>query len=186
MRKLLILILLVSSFFVASNQLLAAGLLVTPDKMEVQTIVKESVSQDIYIKNISQGPVIYNLYSDELTDQINIQPNFIRLEPKEIQKIRVRVKPSKVGLYLTNIVVLAQDLNRRQFNAAAGAKVPLKIDVLPSPVSFFQKNFFWVIIGISVVILALDILIIIQRRKKQSFWQKVKGFFRKLKPWGHK
>lgn len=179
MRKILLFIIITSGWLIIGNQLSAAGLSVTPDKLFIQTAAKKSNNQDLYLKNISQGPALYNLYTDELADQINIQPNFIRLEPDEIQKVRVTATPDKAGLYLTNLVILTQDLNRRQFNAAAGAKIPLEIKVDPSA-SYFQNNFLLIIVIISSTIVIID-AIVIMRRRKLPWWQNLKRtikFFR--------
>ena len=91
MKKILYTISLASLLLVCS-QIQAAGISVTPDKLSVQTYVKGEVERDLYIKNISSGPVIYNLYAEELVNEITIQPDFIRLEASETQRIKISVR----------------------------------------------------------------------------------------------
>jgi len=155
------------------SQIQAAGISVTPDKLSIQTYVKGEVVRDLYVKNISSGPVIYNLYAEELADEIAIQPDFIRLEASETQRIKISVKPKTMGVYVTNIAVVAQELDRRQFNASTGVKIPLDLRVTSAPKTVFSELSFWGIIGGALSIVALVVVIIIVRKKRRSLWEKL-------------
>jgi len=167
-------------------QVYAAGLSVTPDKLSIQTKVKEQASQDIYVKNISPGPVIYNVYSDELVEQIEIQPNFFRLEMGDTQKVKITAQPHEAGIYLTNISVVASDLDQREFNASTGVKVPLQIIVLSAAGFSFPIINLWVIIIAVVAVATLLLILAVNKRKKRSLWQKIGHSVNLLhhrKPW---
>ena len=173
MNKKFIIGLTVIGLMVGLGRLLAAGISVTPDKLSVQTYVKGEASRDLYVKNISQGPVIYNLYAEELADAINIQPDFVRLEPAETQRIKITIKPREIGVFITNIAVVAQELDRRQFNASAGVKIPLDLRVNAAPKTIFSELGFWGIIGGVFSIIALASIIMIIRKKRLPLWRRL-------------
>ncbi|MBU1036778.1 hypothetical protein KKF32_01925 [Patescibacteria group bacterium] len=168
----------------------AAGIAVTPTKLFFQSEVKSSKTQTLTVKNISPSPLIYNLYSDELTDQIVIQPQSLRLDPTESQRVEITIKPRYTGVYITNISILAQNLDKREFNAIAAIKVPLEMRVFPKEGSFLSKMYLWFIISFTALVILLIIFIIISKRKKRSFWQKVGQAVNLLdhhkKPWWKK
>jgi len=173
MKKIIIISSVIVGWLIFIGQLYAAGISVTPDKLSIQTYVKGAVERDLYIKNISSGPVIYNLYAEELNDQITIQPDFVRLEASETQRIKIGVKPKEVGVFITNIAVVAQELDRRQFNASAGVKIPLDLRVNAAPKTFFSELGFWGIIGGALSALALAVIIMIIRKHRRSLWQRL-------------
>ena len=117
--------------------------------------------------------MIYNLYAEELVNEITIQPDFIRLEASETQRIKISVKPKEVGVFVTNIAVVAQDLDRRQFNASTGVKIPLDLRVSSAPKTIFHQLGFWGIIGGAFAIVALVIIAIIIHKKRRKWWQRL-------------
>lgn len=149
----------------------ATGILVTPSKLFVQTTVKKAVAKELVIKNISQGPLIYNLYSDELSEMITINPSIFRLEPTEEQKIKITIKPTITGTLITNISIVAQEIDRRKFNADAGVKIPLEIIALSKVAINYSKFLIGKIFGL-IVIISL-IIILIRQKKKKSLKQKI-------------
>ncbi len=151
----------------------AAGISVTPSSLVYYLPVKAQVTKKITVENSFTHPQIYEVYSDELTDLVAITPSSFRLEPGEKQNVQIAVKSAESGNFATFISVMAADINRRQFNAAAGVKIPLQITVLTPTPTFFQKNFVWFIIILCCLILLLDVLIITSYKKKLSWQQKI-------------
>jgi hypothetical protein len=152
----------------------AAGISVTPSSLVYYLPVKTQIIKKITVENSFKNPQIYEVYSDELTDLVAITPGSFRLEPGEKQEVQIAVKSAESGNFATFISVVAADINRRQFNAATGAKIPLQITVLTSAPTFFQKNLIWFIIIICFLILLLDILIIAGLKKKLTWHQKIR------------
>lgn len=168
MKKFILLFIL---FILLPQKLSAAGLFVNPSKLFVQTTTKHRVYKELTIKNISLGPLIYNLYSDELSEMITINPSIFRLEPTEEQKIKITIKPTITGTLITNISIVAQEIDRRKFNADAGVKIPLEIIALPEIAINYSKFLIGKLFGL-IIIIGL-IIILIRQKKKKSLKQKI-------------
>lgn len=164
--------------FAAPLSAAAVGISVTPSGLIYYLPAKNRVTKIITVTNSFTNPQIYEVYSDELTDLIAITPGSFRLEPGEKQEVQIAVAGKNSGSFATFISVVATDINRRQFNAATGAKIPLQITVLTPTPTFFQKNLIWFIIIICFLILLLDILIIAGLKKKLTWQQKIRQSFK--------
>ena len=169
-----------------AQNVLAAGMSVTPTRLFFQSTAKKETVKQLEIKNISATPLVYNLYSDELGDQITLSPNILRLDPGQNEKVSVAVKMFQSGVYLTDISILAQALDKREFNAVAGTKIPVEIQVAGAPVSFFIKLLPWLIVLLIFIIISLVSWLAVRKRKQQSFWQRIGSQVNLLhhkKPW---
>jgi hypothetical protein len=169
MKKLIIIICLLA---VSLNSAVAAGISITPSKLEFKLETGQKQTEKLTVSNITDSPLVYSFYADELRDQIIAQPTTLRLEPNEVQEIKVIANPRHKGTYLTNLSVLAQDLDKKEFNAVAGVKVPLEMIVLPSSHSSFYKNIIWYIIILLILIVAV-IMFVNYRRRRKPLWQRI-------------
>lgn len=166
MKKNILIFLLV---LLLPQQLTAAGIFVNPNKLFLKTTAKQQVIKELKVKNISPGPVIYNLYTDELSEMIAINPPFFRLEPNAEQIITLTIVPSVSGVLTTNISIVAQEIDRRKFNADAGVKIPIEIIALPVGTN---SNYTIIIIFCLFLIVVLSGLIFILK-KRMSLWNKI-------------
>ena len=185
MKKIICLILL---GLLSAKLAMAAGISVNPSELNFQLEVKQHQLQKLTIKNITGSPLVYSFYPDELSDQIIIQPKTVRLEPDQNQEIQVIVSPKHTGTYLTNLSILAQALDKKEFNAVAGVKVPLEIVALPVSGISFYKTFLWYMIILLLVIIGL-MLVINYRRRRKPLWQRLTesmDLLHKPKPWWKK
>lgn len=179
MKKIFLLFFLLC-LFKAPFQAIAAGISVTPSSLIYYLPVKTKVIQKLAVENSFTNPQIYEVYSDELSDLVAISPASFRLEPGERQEVQIIVTAKNSGNFATFISVMAADINRQQFNAATGVKIPLQITALTPAPTFFQKNFIWFIIIVCCLILLLDVLIITRFKKKLSWRQKIIKNLKKL------
>ena len=167
-----IIIIFLITLLVSWQGVQAAGISVKPSELNFSLEAKSQTSQTIVIENISFEPVIYNLYVDELGDQIILQPTNFRLEVGEKQKVKVKVSPQKAGTFATNLSIVAQVLDRRKFNVSTGVKVPLTIQVSPAPkvpLSAILKKVIIVLLPLLIIALAVTLLV---RRKRKRWWRK--------------
>jgi len=187
MRRIQYFIALAIGLIIICNLVSAAGVLVDPSKLFIQATVKQEAKKILVVKNISESPLIYNLYSDELTDIITISPSIFRLEPEEEIKIAVVVKPKHQGVMSTNISVVAEDLDRRKFNAAAGIKIPLEIIALPKASINYSNWTVGIIIALLIISLLVIAVIYIIKKRKKTVWHKITSSSVNLlhhqKPW---
>lgn len=147
----------------------AAGISVKPSELHFNLQAKSQDSQTIVIENISGQPIIYNLYADELADQIFLSPTNFRLEIGEKKRIKVKVQPEKPGTFATNLSIVAQDLDRRKFNVSTGVKVPITLEVNvapPVPLLGLFKKVIIVLFPFLIIMLIAGLLV---RRKKRWY-----------------
>src|SRR3989338_3027560 len=91
---------------------MAAGVSVKPDKLSFIIRAGEEEEKSVVVENISDRPVIYNLYVDEMEDQIFLAPANFRLEVGEKRQVKVKASPRVPGLFATNLSIVTQDLDR--------------------------------------------------------------------------
>ena len=159
---------------------LAAGVSVKPDKLSFIIRAGEEEEKSVVVENISDRPVIYNLYVDEMEDQIFLAPANFRLEVGEKRQVKVKASPRAAGLFATNLSIVTQDLDRRTFNVATGVKVPLTLQVAPSTAfvltAWLSKT---AVFSIPILLAAIVILAILLFRKKKHWWDKLINIFKR-------
>ena len=181
MKKLFLILLL---FFFSFNVALAAGLAVTPDNLYIETKVDKIAETSLMVKNISTKAALYSIYTDELADQIEIIPNLFQLMSNESMNVIIQAKPNNSGIQATVISVIAQDLNRKEFNAGTGVKVDLVIKALAQDNVVRSIIKLWLLIIITILVIII-VYLITRYRQRQSFWYKVKHPVELMhkKPW---
>jgi len=192
MFRVIKIILLIFWLFTQATFIQAAGVLVKPSELNFALTAGAKASQWLTVENISDRPVLYHLYADELADQLIIEPSDFRLEVAEKQRLKVTLLPKRPGLGATNLSIVAQDLDRREFNVATGVKVPIAFEAKAAPkIPFSFKNLPIIIKWSAVVLLGLIIALlaawlILRRRKKTWLSQAVDLLKHHRQPWWKK
>ncbi len=148
----------------------AAGLAVEPSRLQFDLRLKEAAVKTITLENISPRVVLYQLYFDELEDILAVDQESLRLGPYERAVVRISAKPDRSGILITNLSIVGQELDRRQFNMAFGAKVPITLEVSQTAagyLSFPLKLATIIILSLTAVILLIRI---IKRRQRHLWW----------------
>lgn len=179
MKKINLIFLALFLFHVFCFQAEAAGVSVHPDKLNYIMEAKTEITKSIVVENISDRPVIYNLYVDEMEDQLFLAPANFRLEVGEKRQVKIKASPAYSGVFATNLSIVTQDLDRRTFNVATGVKVPIVLQVSPASVfilpAWLEKNSF--ILMIPLIILATYLMVLLRRKK--HWWEKIINIFKK-------
>lgn len=158
--------------FLAAVKVSAAGISVRPTKLFFKAQVNQSASQTLTVKNITTGPLIYRFYSDDLADQIIIKPEFLRLDPAESEQVVITSQLRYPGIYLTNLSVLAEAMERRDFNTIAGIKVPLEIRAESAASNWFNQ--YLILLGAIILFLAVVLFLVrLKFRRRRTIWQKI-------------
>lgn len=189
MAKTKFILLLLIIWFTCFNSAQAAGLLVTPNRLDLKTQQNASVQTNFLVKNVSASPQIYQINSDEFVSIIFIQPANFRLEPEESILVTTTITPIISGLISTNISIVAEDLDKRKLNAAAGVKLPLTVAVSENPGNRHPVRPAAILIIFFAAMLMIGAGgIILQKRKQKSFWRKMAKPINLLrpKPWWKK
>ncbi len=157
----------------------AAGISVKPNRLNFTLPARQEQTKAIVVENISDRPVIYNLYVDELADQIYLSPVNFRLEVGQSRQVKIKANPVQAGLFATNLSIVTQDLDRRSFNVATGVKVPIVLQVAPAQKfvlpAFIGKLSFFLIFPLLAAVIVLAILL----KRKKHWWQALIGKFKR-------
>jgi hypothetical protein len=151
----------------------AAGISVSPAKLDFELAAGSSLSQNITVENLTAEPVIFRLYADEFGDELVIQPDDFRMEIGEKRKVKITTRPKKAGLKATNLSIVAQDLDRRKFNVLTGVKVPLTLKVSAGPIHPWLEVLKKMIIIVSPLAIVAIMVIVLIRRRKRKWYEKL-------------
>jgi len=183
-------LILILSLSLVAVKVEAAGLSVNPGSLSFTLKQGEADEQSFWVENISNKPALVSIYADTLNESFKFQPDTFRLDPKTRQKVFTSFSIKSKGLFTTNISIVGQDLDRREFNVATGLKLPVKINVLENNtiVVLWQQIIILTICGLMVL---LGLLMIVRHHRKKTLLEKAedkidllkhhrKGWFKKL------
>ena len=157
---------------VATQSVMASGVFVKPMQLNFVLEAGQEETKNIVVENISSQPVIYNLYADELEDQIFLAPANFRLEVGQKRQVKVKVQPEKAGIFATNLSIVSQDLDRRKFNVSTGVKIPVVLQVSPASKSYLSTLVNKIIMILLPILVVVIVGLIIIKKKKKNWWQK--------------
>src|SRR3989339_170130 len=142
----------------------AAGISVSPSRLNFELSAGAVASQNITVENLTAEPVIFRLYADEFGDELVLQPDDFRMEVGEKRKVKIIARPKTAGLKATNLSIVAQDLDRRQFNVLTGVKIPLTLKVSAAPA--VPWNNLAVIVPLLLIVAIITAVLIRRRRRR--------------------
>ena len=157
MKKILIIILL------AVPQIgLAAGVQVSPDKLEFTTNSQQS--KEMVVANPTADVQIFEIYPDDFERAISIKPESFTLEAGGRKKVEVSVDASRLSasLITTNLSILARPLADSKLKVNTGIKIPLTVAVAEQR---FQK-YILPLIALIIVIISFLAYWYIKKRKR--------------------
>ena len=126
-KNLLILILIIISFF-AVNSVKAVSVKVKPSEVKVETSAS-LFKKEITIENPGNSVALFEVYLDNFSDWVKINPESFILEAGKSQKVILEIENKETGVFFTTISVVAKPLSEREFKANAGVKIPLEIRI---------------------------------------------------------
>lgn len=153
------------------------GVSVSPIKLEIKYL--ENSKDYLKIKNISQEIVYVSIYPDAFQNNIKIYPEEVQLLPEQTTKIEIDTnfgKEKKDQILKTNISVITKALDKKNFNAASGIKIP--INIIIEKQNNYSKLFLFFILGIFILAI-IFIFISKYNNKKNNFFHKLKKLFKR-------
>ena len=157
-------------FFLFTQTVSAAGLAVEPSSMYFESWLGQNHGKNLTVENISDREMIYQLYFEELTDQLTVNRQTLRLLPGQVATVKVSANPSQAGILSTNLAIVGQALDRRDFNASFGVKVPVTITV--SQIGSTGFNDWQIAIIIPFLLIGLGLCLRAYRKARQKhFWR---------------
>lgn len=107
----------------------AIGLKVFPAEIKLEVGLGEAVKQEINIENPAPEVALYEVYSDEFGDWLEIAPQSFVLEQGQSKKAIVKLIAREKGIFSTNISVVAKPLSQQRFLANSGIKISFELKV---------------------------------------------------------
>ena len=158
--KISIITIFVFCLLLSFNSVFAIGIGAKPSSLNLDLEINQPKKAKILIYNVSQEAGIFQVYADELSEWIKVEPNNFRLEARETKEVEIAITAKDGGIKTTNISILATPLNRQSFSALSGIKIPLRLDIsedkLPLSASILEtisREWFW-LVTILIVFLA--------------------------------
>ncbi len=117
---------------------IAAGIQVSPAKLDFAAAIGKSVTQNITVVNPTADVQVFEVYSDDFADAIKPMPASFTLESggKKTVSITVdalKINSEKTGKLGTNLSVVAKPLADNKFSVGTGVKIPLTITINTAP-----------------------------------------------------
>ena len=150
-------------FLAGSDSASAVGVSVKPNYLSVYQISGQSTSAQILVTNVSGLPAIYQVYPDDFTPRVAVEPQGVRLEPQASQIFTIRFGFWRPGLYQTNLSVVARSPAVNNLNTASGVKVPLTIKVS------MWSVWFWIIGGGLTCLLVYTVVRLVLKLRKAIY-----------------
>lgn len=139
----------------------AAGLSITPARLDFAVTDGRQTSKNITVMNPTNDVMVFEVYADEFEDIVKVSPESFTLEAGTRKEVTVMVDPLKTGqsqTLATNLSVLGKALAESKVNVAAGAKLPIAITMTAeSPPKSYAQN------GIVIVTLLIMSLLLIRK-----------------------
>jgi len=158
MKRILIFIFTIIGCLLLTDLALAVSVGVKPKELNLKATIGMSAETELLIVNTGIEPAFYQIYPDDFTKKITVQPSDFRLEPNGNQIVSIIVKSWKPEKSVTNLSVVARPLNIQGLSANPGVKVPL---VINSVFSIWLK-----IIAISIISICLLTFFMIKFKKE--------------------
>ncbi len=127
--KLKIKIILILVGIVLASNANASALKVTPSSLNFDAVSGKPEQKAITIENPDSNVALFEVYLDNFSDWVKINPGSFILEAGKSQEVNFEIENEESGVFFTTISVLAKPLSEREFKTNAGVKIPLEIRI---------------------------------------------------------
>lgn len=122
----------------------AAGIQVSPAKLDFTTAVGKTASQNIIVVNPTADVQVFEVYADDFSAAITADPESFTLESGSRKTVAITVDTSKLDQksgqsWATDLSVVGKPLADNKFSVGTGVKLPLTISI-GNQVSSDNKN----------------------------------------------
>ena len=120
---------LIAISFLTPNLAQAAAVKIKPSEIKIDISAGVLVEEEIIIENPGVDVFLFEVYLDNFSEWIKINPESFVLESGESQKVILEIKNHETGIYSAMISVVAKPLSERKFRTNAGVKIPLEVRI---------------------------------------------------------
>ncbi|MDP4001328.1 MAG: hypothetical protein Q8P83_03745 [bacterium] len=136
---------------------LAAGLDVSPGKIDLETSKQEVKITNIIVANPTADVQVFEVFADDFQNLFTFAPASFTLEAGERTTVRLTFNPKTTNseLLSTNISVLSSPLAESKFNANTGVKIATTVRILETSreKSMHQDIIFFGLLGLALIFL---------------------------------
>ena len=164
----------ISAVLLLSQSVQAAGLAVSPDKLELTGLAGQLVRSEFEVSNISDQTTVFQVSAENQDNWLAIKPKEFSLLPGSSRRVEIIANWPKSGQVVTAINILSRQLTTSTFSALAGVKLPLRLQLAPSGSLVWS----WaLLVGSLIVLLGVGLWQWQERRCRQHWWSRA---FRKI------
>ncbi len=127
MKKFLLILIIFSFLTPCLSQ--AAAVKIRPSEIKIDINAGVLAKEEIIIENPGADVSLFEVYLDNFSKWIKINPESFVLESGESQKVILEIKNYETGVFSDMISVVSKPLSERKFRANAGVKIPLEIRI---------------------------------------------------------
>ena len=109
--------------------LMAVGLKVSPSELKTAGNIGLLIKQVLSIQNPDTVAADFQVYSDDFSTAITINPSAFSLNPQETKVVTLEAIFLAPGIYKTNISVVAKPQINNKFRTNTGIKIPWAITI---------------------------------------------------------
>lgn len=176
MKKNLIILAITFSLIAFSAQAIAVK--VFPSELEIKANPGVLTKEEIMVKNPGENVALYEVYVDNFSDWIKIEPESFILESKKSKKVTLEVKNNEEGIFSTTVSVVAKPLSERKFKANSGIKIPFKVKIseregrfLAAISKFFKEKSLIYVISLTLFLILVAIFLMRKKRRAKKLNQ---------------
>ena len=161
MKKILIIIVL---FFPLVVQ--AAGIQVTPERLEFEIAASKSQTKEITVANPTADVQLFEVYPDDFESIINVNPKSFTLEAGGQKEVSVTIKPDSLsaGVLSTNLSIVGKPLAESRVQVNTGVKIPVTVkNAKPE-----YKNFLPIIVAVAIAVGIIAGNFLLQRLRSKN------------------
>jgi hypothetical protein len=124
---------------------LAAGIQVSPARMDFSVSGQKPATQNITVVNPTADVQIFEVYADDFANIITAKPSSFTLESGSKKTVSITVNPSGIKdnigqKFSTNISIVGKPLADNKFSVGTGVKIPLSAIFSQTSAASTSKN----------------------------------------------
>lgn len=166
-------LLVIGSLFFGPYQLLAAGLAVSPDRLDLVGAPNQKIFGQFEVVNISDQATAYEITGEGLNNRLSFEPQKFSLLPGDNRQVKLTVQWPKKGQLATTINILSRSLATSTFSAVAGIKLPLNLIISGQAA---LPGWVWPLFGIScLALIGVSWYYWLGLRRRHKWWRTALG-----------
>jgi len=146
----------------------AAGLAVTPAKVNLEMTTGQEKNVSLEVENTSSNVNLYDVWLDDEFNFIKITPQSFTLESGEKKKINLIITGERELSLATTISIIGRPLGIQEFNLTPGIKIPLSISIAPQQKKLINEYLIYTILSLMVLTVVVWLIILTRLKTKKK------------------